>query len=308
LRPLLAQPGYIAFKAAAAALLALAAVELAQLPDALSATFVAVVCISPVTFSGLRRGLEQLGGSALGGGTTFLLALWLPKEAALFAALWLTVWLCFAVGLSRAYAVAGFTVLYVLLLPGDSPSLTLEYRMASVALGVLAATSLNLAVSLVRFRPMLRRRLGVVRRLVADEWLRLSRALAAGPEGAGAGERAGLFEEAFGVLRTLGEELADAHRESALMARRTREEVAALAAGAEQLVWVAHHGKDLLAEVERAGGAYPKAAAAAAQLAHAIDQQTAAALPEEVEPPLGRALQLAARAWAQAHGDLIRAA
>ena len=139
MNPALAHPSFIALKACLAALLALALVNSLHVPDTLSATFVACACLTPTVYSGFRRGLEQIGASAVGGVLTWLLELWFPPTVALGLGLLLSIWLCFRIGLGEGFLIASFTVLYVTLLSGSTPGLTLVSRMESVGLGALSA-------------------------------------------------------------------------------------------------------------------------------------------------------------------------
>ena len=58
---------YLAVKAALACLVTLLLDRAIGNPDHVSSTFVAVLCVSPLLIVGLRQGLSQLAGSALGG-------------------------------------------------------------------------------------------------------------------------------------------------------------------------------------------------------------------------------------------------
>lgn len=297
MNPALAHPLYIAVKASLAALLALAVVDLLNLPDKLSATFVAVVCISPTVYSGVRRGLEQLGASAIGGAVTWSLSLVLPHAAVMGLSLFLAIWLSFVVGLARGFVVAAFTVLYVLILPGASAASAVEVRLASVAIGVGSAIVLNLAVSALTYRSLFARRLAIARASVAGQWKALAQALEGGaPEAV----RHGLFEECFELSRALFEELVDASRESRLLKGKPRPSLAHAQAAAHHLLAVAHYGKDLALLLDRATGPFPQGAAQARALAAAMAQGNAADTPGESEPAASAALGSAALAWEQA--------
>ncbi|MHB8874048.1 MAG: aromatic acid exporter family protein [Myxococcaceae bacterium] len=293
----LAHPLYIAAKASLAALLALALVGLAGLPDKLSATFVAVVCISPTVYSGVRRGLDQLGASAIGGAVTWALSLVLPVPAVMGLALFLSIYLCFVVGLARGFLVAAFTVLYVLILPEASPGAALEHRLASVAIGVGSALLLNLLVSALSWRRVFRRRLSIARKSVAAEWEALAGALEGG---AGKEKPRPLFDGSFVLLRTLFEELSDASRESRLLRGGPRASLSEALAAAHQLLAVAHHGKDLVLLLEREKGPFPGAAARARALSVAMGESTAPQGEPPLEPEVRGALQSAALAWEKA--------
>ena len=87
-------------------------------PDHVSSTFVAVLSVSAVALAGLRTGLTQLAGSALGGvwGTLAALA-GVPHQVAVPAAVALAIVTAFAVRAGSAYPIAAFTALYLVLVP-----------------------------------------------------------------------------------------------------------------------------------------------------------------------------------------------
>ena len=78
-------------------------------PDHVSSTFVAVLSVSAVALAGLRTGLTQLAGSALGGvwGTLAALA-GVPHQVAVPAAVALAIVTAFAVRAGSAYPIAAF--------------------------------------------------------------------------------------------------------------------------------------------------------------------------------------------------------
>lgn len=299
MNPALAHPFYIGLKASLAALLALAAVELLAIPDRLSATFVAVACISPTAYTGLRRGLDQIGASAIGGLVTLGLSRLLPGPAALGLALFAAIYVSFRVGMARGFLVAAFTVLYVQLIPGLTPGLVLEYRLASVAIGVASAIAMNVAISLVSYRSVFSRRLGIARAALASQWTGLADLMARErrPESA----RAALFEEVFPLLRALMDELSDAEREIRWRGGRPRASIEAARRAAEELLVLAHHGKDLALALDRTGAAFPACSARAAALGAAI--RADAPVPFDaspVEAELRQALESAIAAWERA--------
>lgn len=298
MNPSLAHPLYIAGKAAVGALLALSVVRGLGLPDKLSATFVAVVCISPTVYSGLRRGLDQVGASAVGGAVVWGLSLMLPVPAAMGVALFVTVFLVFKAGFARGLLVACFTVLYVLFIPGDSHSRVLLARLASVAVGVGSALSVNMLVSLVRWQAVFARRLSVSRATVAQHFELLASSLAAPPEQRSTQERQALFETAFPVLRALQEELSDALSESRLRSDKTHQRLASALAASHQLLAVAHYGKDLALRLEHAGGPFPAAAAGCRALGACLRSgQSLSPLEPKPEEPVREPLVAAAAAW-----------
>ncbi len=298
MNPALAHPLYIALKAALAAMAALVLVELFGIHDRLSATFVAVVCISPTVYTGLRRGLEQIAASALGGAVTWSLTALLPRPAALLVGLFTTIWLCFRVGFARAYLVAAFTVLYGLFIPGESVTRTLEHRLASVAIGVFCAIGINLAISFATYRSLFARRMKIARTQVATAFRALAGLLARPPttpeEDAAL---AGLFENVFPLLRALAEELTDAARESRLRGGATRALIEGTLRAAHELLSVAHHGKDAALLQRRERAPFPLAAACAGQLAEAIASHAPCLALPPCEPAALPALQRAAEAY-----------
>lgn len=239
--------------------MALLLVQALGLPDRLSATFVAVVCISPTLYSGLRRGLEQLLASAVGGGLAFALSFFLPLWAALPIALYCVIFFSFRFGLARGYLVAAFAVLYVLLIPGAGAAEVLEARLASVALGLLSATLLNLLVSFASWRAVFHRRLSIAREQVAQSWQRLSEELSSGTAA-----QFSPFDEIFVLLRALRDELADASREAGARGRRGL--LAQAATGVQALLEAAHYGRDLELLLERVKQPLPLTAASSMAL------------------------------------------
>ncbi len=291
MNPTLAHPVVIAAKAGLAASAALALVTALGLPDRLSALFVAVVCISPTVYSGLRRGVEQVGASAVGGLVTWALSLFLPAPLVLGLSMFGSIWLAFAVGLGRGYAVAAFTVAYMVVLPASGPAAALELRLASVAVGVLSAIVVNLLVSAASWRRVFARRLAIARQVLAADFAGLARALER-PQDAAA--RQALFEGSFVLLRALFEELSDAGRESRLLGPAPREAIDAAAAAAHHLLAVAHYGKDTVFALEHGRAVPATSQATAATLAGVVG--ALAAGPGSAEGPLGEAVE----AWALA--------
>lgn len=291
--PKLADPLYIALKAAAAALLSVLVVDLLGITDRLSAPFVAVVCIAPSVYGGVRRGFEQLAASVLGGGIAVILAVWLPLPAALVVATFATVWLCFQTGLGTAYIVGAFTVFYVLLIPSESAGVTLEHRLASVVVGAVAALGMNVLVSLFRLRAVLRRRLTIAREALAKEWASAADLLER-PEAAAAPEP---FDALFPLLRALQEELLDARAEGRFRSRSFRAEVDEALRTARRMVAVAHHGTDLVLASSTSMTPRPLAATAARTLAEEIQRDARMEADPAVEDDVRRSFAEARRWW-----------
>ncbi len=296
--PKLADPLYLAFKAAVAALLSVLAVDTLGVEDRLSAPFVAVVCVSPSIYGGVRRGFEQLAASVLGGGIAVLSSFWLPMQATLVFATFLTVWVAFRVRLGTAYIVGAFTVFYVLLIPAESTHITLEHRLASVFIGTVAALLMNVIVSLSRLHAVLRRRLRIAREALAQEWDRAASVLEddlPSPAGRRAGDEGPPFDALFPLLGALQAELTDARAEGRFRSAKFRAEVDEALETARRMMRVAHYGKDLMLVAEDASK--PKAAAAARALGVAIREDRPFTFDERVEPECGKSLARAARCW-----------
>ncbi len=146
-----------------------------HIADPLSAGFVALVCISPTAFGGLRRGIEQLGGSFVGAGVAALIVVMLPAAheprlaaLAVVPALGLSVAISLRLFSEPTYLTAGFSALYVLLMPFASSGESFDVRLRAVACGVAGAALANVAASMVMARTILRRRVGIGRASAAD--------------------------------------------------------------------------------------------------------------------------------------------
>ncbi|MFO0604911.1 MAG: aromatic acid exporter family protein [Polyangiales bacterium] len=240
---LLADPRWLAAKAAATAALAVALSSAASVPDALSSAFVALVCVSPSAYAGLRRGLEQLGAAALAGGVTAGVLLVAPRAHPLTAgaALGLTVGACHAVGWGNSYAVAGFTSLYVVLLPFHSLGEALAVRAEAVAVGAAAATAVNVAVAAFASRAIRERRERLARAAVAAPF---ARAAAACADVALRAEASAAWRPAFEAVEELRADLAAQAREVLLPRRAAVREGAARSLRAlHALADVAHLGR-----------------------------------------------------------------
>ena len=193
---------FLGIKAGAACLLALVADGWTGNPDHVTSTFVAVLCVSPVVLIGLRRSLDQVMGSLIGGiwGTLMLLAglapLWgipLSVTAAILS--------CFRLGFGRGYQVAAFTALFVQAVPRGGPSETLAIRMMAVATGALAAFMVNLLISSMAYRNIFSRRLRYAESRVSAL---LAEAAAEGPQ---------VARKGFALLAELDQELGQAREE-----------------------------------------------------------------------------------------------
>jgi hypothetical protein len=215
--------------------------------DVLSATFVAMLCISPTVYTGLRRGLAQLAASALGGLATLAVTIPLgPGPAALAASVVLGLAAAFLVGFAATYTVAGFTVLYVSLLgKGEIDAYVL--RLASVMLGVGTAGLVNVLVSAFWYRQIFGRRVAIAARAVERPLALLAQAFRArDPAGVRAADDA--IDPVFRLLAELSGEFHDLRRELSLRRgwggveiRTALRQERAVA----QLELVCHHARDL---------------------------------------------------------------
>ena len=169
MNPLVANPYFLTVKAALAAGLATLGCHLLGIPDLLSAAFVALLSVSPTLTSGLRRSGEQLVG-AVGAGVLAAVCTLLPLPVPLQVSLALLVSVggAFLLGLGRAYTVAGFSALYVVLIPGHQAFMTVEIRVAAVVLGALASLVVNAVVTAPFYPAVFGRRLSNVERLASQ--------------------------------------------------------------------------------------------------------------------------------------------
>lgn len=208
----LADPMHLAFKAGVASALAVVICRLAGLDDPLSAGFVALACVSPSAYAGLRNGLVQLAGSVLGSIVAGLpLIVWPALHGspwALTASMIVSVLACLSLGLSSAYFVSGFTVLYLHLLPYPSAIVSVGERLGAVLLGVVAATLVNTLISAVDGDRIAARRVTRVQREVGLVLLATAETIRARSE-----PHSVAFERAFGAVAALRADLADATRE-----------------------------------------------------------------------------------------------
>lgn len=205
----LTDPVLLATKAGAAASMAVLATQLFGLTDSLSAGLVAVICVSPTAYAGLRRGFEQVVGSVLGAGITMALLFFLnaPQLVPLLilASVLLSVLLCLRLRLEQGYVVACFTSLYFASGLYAKTSLALENRFGALALGIVAATFTNLLVSFLYAERILERRMRLTRAIVG-------KALSAAQDES-ADTIDATFEPAFAVVSELRTDLDGAGRE-----------------------------------------------------------------------------------------------
>jgi hypothetical protein len=221
-RPLsqLTDPRYLTAKAAVATALAAALAHAAGVSDLLSASFVALVCITPTAYAGLRRALEQLGGAVVGGGATALLLAVLPWQGdparqclAAGISVGISTWACARLRWEAGHITAGFTVLYLVLLPFRSFAEGLRERGLAVLLGALAAAAVNAAVSWAFAGRILARRVRLARASVAGA---LRRTAAMCRDGGTPEDLAAVYAPAFAVAAELHGDLAALSREVVL--------------------------------------------------------------------------------------------
>lgn len=271
----LTDPYYLTAKVTVASAVSVWLCQILQINDALSAGFVALICVVPSVYAGLRAGLEQFAGSVLGGciSTCLLIGFGLypldEKSAAIvLLAMGLSLAVCFRLGWGRGYVVTGFTVLYVITLPFRTASEALGTRFLSVMVGVLCATLVNVLVSALTFRKIYLRRMELVRQTFSEclrEFAKECRSRVV--------RRAQCMESVFPVTAVLYDELLDARREFGLFPKgRTMEEVESYIRQTKALEQAAHFAKTYaLLQMERTGehpevaGALEKAAAVVAR-------------------------------------------
>lgn len=246
----LADPSAIALKAAVAVAGTLALVRTVGLEDPISATFAALVCVSPVAVTGFRVGVAQVVTSALGGAITAALLATMGRSAAVLAlAMGLTIWGAFAAGFARGYLFGGFTVLYVFLLPASSPTLALEQRLVALGAGMAIATLVNTLVGALFSRAIFRRRVNLIRLALAAAFDRL---VAATQPVAADAEPSAAFDDVFPLLWALGSELSDARRGRRFRRRSLAADVDSFWLEVRALARLAHFGKELGLRLESA--------------------------------------------------------
>lgn len=291
----LADPRWIAVKAGIAASLAVVASRALRVDDALSAGFVGLACVSPSAYAGLRNGLGQLAGSAiacaLAGAPIALAPASRGSAWAIFPALVASVYACFALRLSSAYLVAGFSVLYLHLLPFTSAASGISVRIEAVAIGLVAATVVNTLVSALFARRVTARRVEVAKRLVARELVHAATWIAE-PHGTAPPD----FEAAFDVVRELRGDLGAAARERLFPgAARARQSAARGLKLAGALERATHLAKEITSLVEASAGepvrrAHARAALAAAAEGLSGGRAVSRSAPADLDPALGAVL------------------
>lgn len=246
--PLTNWPVY-SLKVGLASALALVATNYLHVNDAISATFVAVVCTSPTVVTGLKRSVQQVSGSLVGGlVATLLLYAGFRGPSALGLAVGLSVLLSGLAKLKDAHIVSAFTALFVVILGPTSAPEHFETRVLAVLIGAAAAFLVNFLLSALLYRSLFRRRIRVAR-----EWT-----AAAFRQDVG-------FDAALGTVNTLASDLRDASRELLFRSRDLASVLAAHRMEVDRLQRILHFGKDLW--IREADGARPILHAAARTLA-----------------------------------------
>lgn len=263
----LTDPVHLTLKAATAAALGALLAHLTKVPDALSSSFIALVCVTPSAYAGLRRGIEQLGGAVIAGAITALMfAIWPyahgdPHVAiVVFASVAVTTGACLRLRWEGGHLTAGFTTLYLTLLPFPDFATAMRVRLLAVLLGITAATVVNGAVSVVAARGILARRIRRARAAVAEPLRVTARACAEGASREGLDARYAL---AFAVVVELRRDLGGLAREVTLPSRAAvRREAREAFETAARLEEVSHLGKHIALLLE--DGDIPEAPVAAA--------------------------------------------
>ena len=241
----LSDPFSLAAKAGIASTLAVLATRWLGVDDALSAGFVALACVSPSAFAGLKNGLQQLLGSALACGIAGApIVLWPALRGSpwlLLPSVGIVIIACFGLKLRSAYLVAGFSVLYLHLLPLGSAVSGIALRIEAVVIGALVAAVVNTIVSSLASGPVAARRIRIAKETVARDletgaaWLS-NRTKASAPT----------FDAAFSVVRELRADLDAGARERLFPgAPRARESAERGLRMAESLERSAHLAKEI---------------------------------------------------------------
>ena len=212
-------------------------------PDRVSATFVAVICVSPTVLVGIRRSSLQLVGSVIGGALgAGAAAIGLPAEIGIPAAVGVAVLATFRAGLGSAYPVAAFAALVVQAIPRGSPALALDVRIGAVLIAVTAAFVANVVVSGGAYAQIFERRLARVEAYLTE----VLTAAAADPS-------PDALLPAFAPIAALQVEIAAATEELALRRSRDLPKLQAAAHRAEALRRLLHVAVDVAWAAQDAG-------------------------------------------------------
>ncbi|MCP4448370.1 MAG: FUSC family protein [Myxococcales bacterium] len=156
----LTNPVFLAGKSAAACALALLLAQALGVPDAVTASFVAVLCCSPGALMGLRTSVEQLVGSVLGGVLGTLGAVMhLTPALGVPLAVGVAVLCTHSVGFHRGTIAAAFTALFLQLVSFGDPLETFVFRLEAVGIAGLSAFVVNVASSSLFYGALFEKRL-----------------------------------------------------------------------------------------------------------------------------------------------------
>jgi hypothetical protein len=235
----------MASKAAIACALAVLLARLVHNDDPLSAGFVALVCVAPSAYGGLKRGFEQLAASFVGALVATLFVLLLPSvrtsplmPLVIAPAMLVSLVVCLRFLSDSAYFTAGFSSLYVFIMPFATGVDSFQERMVAVACGVMAASCTNaLAVMFMGPAIVLRRR-SIAREAVAEALRARSQSLVGKLDSAAATDA---HHHALAVLAEASFDFGDSAREAFFPgAARTRREALAALAEARVLTEMLH--------------------------------------------------------------------
>eukprot|EP01089_Gocevia_fonbrunei_P023074 TRINITY_DN9573_c0_g1_i1.p1 TRINITY_DN9573_c0_g1~~TRINITY_DN9573_c0_g1_i1.p1 ORF type:complete len:424 (+),score=57.25 TRINITY_DN9573_c0_g1_i1:42-1313(+) len=212
----LANPHFIAIKATVALIVAiLSDLYITDNPDQVSSTFAALICISPSPLMGLKNSWDNGVGSAIGTfwGIVLQIIMYygtenLPQYAAVGTAVFFSVYTCWMLNQIQTYATAGFSALYVVLIPYGTPWITLRVRVIALASGFLVAFILNFLDSFLFLNFAFKRRVTIV---YCSVYSALGRALS--QDKAGRKHTASAMEAEFGMISRLQDELGVARLE-----------------------------------------------------------------------------------------------
>ncbi len=169
----LSNPLFIVLKTTLACAVALMADTLLGNPDHVSSTFVAVLCISPTVFIGLRNAWAQILGSLVGGiwgvGWLFLVDQFdFPRLIGLPPAVGLAVASTFALGIRSGYPVAAFTALFMVAVPQGTPLDTFQTRFLALFVAAVSSFLINAMVSAMLYQQIYARRLKKVESFIEE--------------------------------------------------------------------------------------------------------------------------------------------
>jgi uncharacterized membrane protein YgaE (UPF0421/DUF939 family) len=139
-------------KATFAAVLSILITNFVGIDDNLSSSFVAILCVKPTFYTGLKVGKEQFIASFWGGAITGALILLLGKSLTVTTiSLLIVISLCVFKKWLDYIAVAAFSVLYMFLIPHETVEGVLV-RIISVFIGIAVASLINFLLSFVRYK------------------------------------------------------------------------------------------------------------------------------------------------------------